>query len=116
MGLGISSPRFYWNCEGGMTQTACQIAAARDGKLIWDSGKIQSSSMTHIPYAGQPLHSRDRVEWTVKLWDENDIPGEPSASWFELGLLAPTDWTAKWISGCYTPKKNHRYPVDHLVL
>lgn len=22
MGLGIVTPRFYWNCEGGMTQTA----------------------------------------------------------------------------------------------
>lgn len=48
----------------------------------------------------------------MTLWDENDTPGEPSVSWFELGLLASTDWTAKWTSGNYTPKKNRRYPVD----
>ena len=33
-----------------------------------------------IAYEGAPLCSRDRVEWTVMLWDEEDTPGEPSMS------------------------------------
>lgn len=112
LGLGIDKPRFYWNCEGGMTQTAYQIIAKRDGQTVWDSGKVLSSRMTHIAYEGAPLHSRDRVEWSVTLWDENCEPGEAVGSWFELGLLEPSDWTAKWISGDYKPKKNIRYPAD----
>ena len=112
LGLGTTTPRFYWNCEGGITQTAYKIVAKREGVIIWDSGKILSSRMTHIAYEGLPLRSRDRVEWSVTLWDENDQPGEKVQSWFELGLLEPSDWTARWIAGDYKPKKKERYPVD----
>lgn len=112
LGLGNPHPRFYWNCQGGQRQTAYQILCQRDGRVIWDSGKVSSSSMTHIPYGGEPLGSRERVTWQVTLWDENDAPGEPAESWFELGLLEPGDWTARWITGNYRPKKKQRYPVD----
>lgn len=112
LGLGNPKPRFYWNCEGGVEQSAYQIIAKRDGIVVWDSGKVMSSSMTHIPYAGQPLHSRDCICWTVKLWDEKGVPGENAESQFEMGLLETTDWQAKWIAGAYKPKKTVRYPVD----
>lgn len=112
LGLGTAVPRFYWNCEGGITQTAYKIMAKREGVTIWDSGKILSSRMTHIAYEGVLLHSRDRVEWSVMLWDENDQSGEIAESWFELGLLEPSDWTARWIAGDYKPSKKERYPVD----
>ena len=112
LGLGIAVPRFSWNCEGGVAQTAYQIIAKRKNEIVWDSGKVSSSSMTHIPYGGQPLHSRERILWSVSLWDENGQEGEAASSWFELGLLHPGDWTAKWISGSYKPNKKQRYPVD----
>lgn len=112
LGLGNPGPRFYWNCEGGVRQTAYRIVAKREGETIWDSGKAVSSRMTHIAYEGSPLHSRDRVDWSVTLWDENGRPGEPAESRFEMGLLEPSDWKAQWITGDYKPKKNARYPAD----
>lgn len=115
LGLGIAVPRFYWNCEGGVTQTAYRIVAKRNKELLWDSGKVRSSRMTHIAYEGTPLHSRDRVAWTVTLWDESGRPGETAESWFELGLLEPSDWTARWITGDYQPKKKDRYPADYFM-
>ena len=113
IGLGNIHPRLFWRCEGGVTQTAYQIQASIDGETVWDSGKVESASTTHIPYKGPMLRSRDRVEWKVCLWDENDELGEWSESFFEMGLLHADDWQAKWISGDYKPKKNTRYPVDH---
>jgi len=71
LGLGNPKPRFYWNCEGGVTQTAYQIVCKRNEKTVWDSGKVESVSMTHIPYAGSDLRSRDVVAWSVRLWDES---------------------------------------------
>ena len=112
LGLGNPKPRFYWNCEGGIRQTAYQIICKRGNEIVWDSGKVTSSSMTHIRYAGQPLRSRDAVTWNVRLWDENSEPGEKSESRFELGLLSESDWTGKWISGDYKPDPKRRYPVD----
>lgn len=113
LGLGNPSPRFYWNCEGGKTQTAYQIVVKVKGETLWNSGKVESNSMTHIPYAGRLLKSRERVHWSVKLWDEDGNGGEVVSSWFEMGLLEKSDWTAKWITGDYKPDPKKRYPVDH---
>ena len=112
IGIDITAPRFYWNCEGGKTQTAYQIIAKRGEEEIWNTGKVASSTMTHIEYRGKELHSRDVITWRICLWDENDVQGEWSEASFEMGLLNESDWTAKWIRGNYKPKKNTRYPVD----
>ena len=112
IGLGTVVPRFYWNCEGGVRQSAYRIVATRGEETVWDSGRVPSSRMTHVEYGGTPLRSRDRVHWSVTLWDENEAPGEASRTWFELGLLEDTDWSARWITGDYAPKRNERYPVD----
>ena len=105
MGIDIQQPRLMWNCEGGVKQTAYQIVTER-----WDSGKVQSSSMR----TGYPLdlQSRERVNWKIRLWDENDEPGEYAEGYFEMGLLHPTDWQAKWITGNYRVNRTERYPVD----
>lgn len=112
LGLGNPTPKFYWNCEGGLKQTAWQIICKKDNTVVWDSGKVMSDSMTHIQYAGEKLGSRDRITWFVRLWDEHDTPGETAESWFELGLLEKFDWKAQWITGDYKPNKKTRYPVD----
>lgn len=112
LGIDIRKPRFYWNCEGGVTQKAYRITARREKETVWDSGIVESYSMSHIPYQGKELHSRDRIVWTLSLQDETGSWGETSESWFEMGLLSPADWKAKWISGNYRVKKNTRYPAD----
>ena len=112
IGIDIVAPRLYWNAEGGTEQTAYQIIAKSGGKIIWNTGKVASSRMTHILYEGQPMHSREKVYWSVKLWDENGEGGEISTGSFEMGLLENTDWEAKWITGNYKVKKSERYPVD----
>ena len=112
IGIDIVAPRLYWNAEGGTKQTAYQIIAKSGDKIIWNTGKVASSRMTHILYEGQSLHSREKVYWSVKLWDENGEGGEISTGFFEMGLLENTDWEAKWITGNYKVKKSERYPVD----
>ena len=110
-GIDMVHPRMMWNCEGGSKQTAYQIICMnQENNVLWDSGKIESDSMCTC-YPGA-LHSRERVNWSIRLWDENDQPGEWTKSFFEMGLLNPSDWTAKWITGNYVPSKKQRYPVD----
>lgn len=112
VGIDIVTPRLSWNCEDGVRQTAYQIIAKVNGETVWDSGKVCSSAMTHIPYGGRTLKSRERVTWSVKLWDENDKGGEISSAFFEMGLLEASDWKADWITGNYTVNKKKRYPAD----
>lgn len=113
IGIDIKRPKLFWNCMDGIKQSAYQIAACNEaGVSLWNSGKIASSQMTHITYKGD-LESRQRVVWKVRLWDENDSEGPWSEeAFFEMGLLAKTDWTAKWIAGNYKVDKKKRYPVD----
>lgn len=101
IGIDTTIPRLFWNCQGGISQIAYQILAyGETNEVAWDTGKVIESTMTHIPYEGKELHSRDRINWKVKLWDENDSEGEWSeVTYFEMGLLHQTDWKASWITG-----------------
>ena len=110
IGIDIQNPRLTWKCEGGMTQTAYRIVATTDGVPVWDSGKVPASDMRAVyPH---PLVSRQRVDWTVTLWDEEDEEDESASAIFEMGLLTPADFKAQWITGNYKVKKKLRYPVD----
>ena len=105
LGIDIRQPRLQWNCEGGEKQTAYQIVTES-----WDSGRVESASMQAV--CPKELHSRERVNWRVRLWDENGEPGDWSGAFFETGLLTPDDWSARWITGNYRVNKKERYPVD----
>ena len=113
IGMDFVEPRLQWNCEGGITQTAYQVVCRDDaGNTLWDSGKTAGNTM-RVSYEGDALKSRSRVLWQVRLWDESDTPGDWSEeASFELGLLDPADWQAKWITGNYRVNKKQRYPVD----
>ncbi len=104
-GIDIPHPRLFWNCEGGIRQTAYEIKAER-----WDSGKVESASMEAV-YPLE-LKSREEVHWKIRLWDETGEAGPWSEACFEMGLLYPNDWNARWISGHYRVEKGKRYPVD----
>ena len=105
LGIDIQHPRLSWNCEGGAKQTAYEIECEQ-----WNSGKVQSDAM-HAEYP-LALGSRERVNWRIRLYDENGEPGEWSEAFFETGLLSPSDFTAKWITGDYVPNRKERYPID----
>lgn len=41
------------------------------------------------------------MTWKVRLWDEQDLPGEWSEeACFEMGLLDQSQFVAKWIKKC----------------
>jgi alpha-L-rhamnosidase len=111
LGIDIRKPRLSWILEStsrndrGQMQTAYRIAVASTAQKLasgaadlWDSGKVASNRTVHIPYEGQPLHSRMRCYWKVQVWDRDGKPSAWSApgSW-TMGLLEKQDWAASWI-------------------
>ena len=109
IGIDIIRPRLSWNCEGGVKQTAYEIHAADDlGHILWDSGKVASSSM-HCAWGGEAVPMKTRVIWKIRLWDEQDTCGSWKESTFETGIDA---WKASWITGNYPVAPWKRYPVD----
>ena len=94
VGLDVTQPRLNWTLaseQRGQRQTAFEILVAsspetlaRNSGDLWTSGKVATDQTIHVAYGGQPLASRMRVWWKVRVWDKD---GRPSA-W-----SAPATWT-----------------------
>ncbi|HYC71489.1 MAG TPA: family 78 glycoside hydrolase catalytic domain [Opitutaceae bacterium] len=121
LGIDETAPRLSWRLESparGLRQVAYRVrVAATPEKLaaghadLWDTGRVESAATTQIAYAGVPLPSRQRCHWQVEVWPATDaapaggnaapapLPPVVSApSFWTMGLLEPSDWTAKWIA------------------
>ena len=109
LGIDATSPRLSWilaSDQRGEKQTAYRVLVASSAKILnqdtgdlWDSGKVASDESSQIVYAGKPLASRESCFWKVQAWDRDGKPGawSPVARW-QMGLLAPSDWQAQWIT------------------
>ncbi|MFD4474946.1 alpha-L-rhamnosidase [Streptomyces sp. NPDC058471] len=106
LGLDVPRPRLSWplaSSKEGQAQTAYQVRVATAANRltkpdVWDSGKVTSGDSVLVPYAGPDLKSRTRYYWSVRVWDAAGNASEWSeASWWETGLSAAKDWTARWI-------------------
>jgi alpha-L-rhamnosidase len=119
LGLDVPRPRLGWILEPvdpahrGGAQRAYQIQAAASRARLdageadaWDSGKVASTATILIPWAGRALRSGERIFWRVRSWDGAGRPSPWSApSWFEMALLAPSDWQARWIEDSAPPPR-----------
>lgn len=111
IGLGIQTPVLSWNCEADIRQTAYEIAAFCENKEIWNSGKVQGSSM-QCRFGGEAV-SKQCIQWQVRLWNEEDECGawsEPAS--FEIGILDKSLWKAKWIEPEQDVDKNIQQPAS----
>ena len=103
------APRLSWKLDDqrqGAAQSAYRVlVASSEEKLaadqgdLWDSGKVVSDQSIHVPYAGKPLGSRQRVYWKVKVWDKDGKEGAWSQpAFWEMGLLDPAkEFSGSWI-------------------
>jgi alpha-L-rhamnosidase len=108
LGMDIRQPSLSWNIRStqrGWRQSAYEIFAASNESLLaagkadlWDSGKVPGDETIGISYAGQPLASRQRCFWKVRVWDADGNSVDSAAGHWEMGLLQPQDWQAKWIA------------------
>ena len=108
LGIDTPQPRLSWilaSNERGVKQTANQLLVAsseaalkRSQSDLWDSGKVLSDDTAQIRYAGQPLASRQQAFWKVRVWDQAGAVSESKPARWEMGLLTPADWQAKWIA------------------
>lgn len=108
IGTDVLQPRFSWKLtasERNVMQKAYELRVSASDKdilngknLIWQTGKVNSDQSAHIVYKGTELRSKQRYYWQVRIWDNHGKPSSWSeVNFWEMGLLSPNDWTAKWI-------------------
>jgi len=109
LGIHETAPRFTWILDSnrrGEKQTAYQVVVSSTPEVtgrhqgdLWDSGKVSSDQSSNVAYAGKQLVSREKCWWTVRVWDKDGKVGAWGATaYFTMGLLNPSDWSAKWIN------------------
>lgn len=109
LGIDTATPHLSWQhriATRNWRQGAYQILVAsdpsrlHDGQAdVWDSGRTPSDQSHGIGYAGPALESGRRYYWTVRTWDVDDVASSfAPASFWEMGLLQPSDWQAQWIA------------------
>jgi len=107
-GLDERVPRLGWTIESarrGARQIAWRVRVARtpallarDAADLWDSSRIDTEQTTHVAYAGVPLRSGDVCHWNVEIWDETGLAIRSAPARWSMGLLEPSDWSARWIA------------------
>jgi alpha-L-rhamnosidase len=124
LGIGAVKPRLSWilvSSQRGEKQTAYQILVASsisqlDENIgdLWNSGKVPSDESAQIQYAGKPLTSREQCFWKVRAWDRDGKPGPwSSVARWQIGLLQPADWKAKWISSGLSDENTNALVIRH---
>ena len=112
--VDAAKPRLSWELVSsvrGDRQTAYRVIVASSSAKamagsgdLWDSGKRRSGESAQIAYGGRKLTSRQQAFWRVRVWDAVGRTSRWSdMTTFGMGLLARTDWKAKWISCAQTP-------------
>jgi len=105
MGIETLMPRLSWKIkaeENNTLQTAYALRVAETsdftGPSVWESGRVTSDASNLVNYPGPTPSSRKRYYWQVKVWDNhgNASAWSPAAYW-EMGILDPSEWRAKWI-------------------
>jgi alpha-L-rhamnosidase len=109
LGIDVLDPHLSWqsdSTERNWKQAAYEVLVASSSDRlqssqadVWDSGKTESDESVGIAYQGPALESRKRYYWKVRVWDAaGHVSDSTENAWWEMGLLRPVDWKAKWIS------------------
>ena len=102
IGLDALQPRLSWQLisdKRNVVQTAYEIVVSEGKNSVWKTGKVATDQSVQVPYAGTILQSNKKYTWQVRVWDNS---GKQSAwsepAFFQMALLAVSDWKAKWIA------------------
>jgi alpha-L-rhamnosidase len=118
LGIDVKEPRLSWQLRSearGGVQSAYRVQVRRDGRKLWDTGRVASDRSVQVPYAGPTLESSRRYTWRVRVWDASGRASAWSApaSW-EMGLLRPEDWKARWIEAAANEDTKASQPAPML--
>ncbi len=119
LGIGSSHPRLSWTVKTDIQnwyQKGYEIEIYdANGKLMDQTGQIESDQSVLISWPFATLSSRQRVSARVRIWGTDGV----LSSWSEImpveaGLLQPTDWRAQFITPAWDEDTTKSNPAPYL--
>ncbi|MDR1880055.1 MAG: glycoside hydrolase family 78 protein [Tannerellaceae bacterium] len=105
-GIDCTSPVLSWELSSALRdvrQVEYRILVASsleklkaDEADLWDSKQVESDRSIQVAYAGTALSSRTACYWKVQAVTNKGVTGWSKPARWTMGLLAPSDWEAKW--------------------
>ncbi len=111
--MGISpenAPVLSWIIESpakNTVQTAYEVVVRRNGRPVWQSGKVASDNSATVKYGGELLPD-SRYDWSVRVWDNHGNVSKRASSSWHTGLRH-SDWQAEWITAAPTKECKPAY-------
>ncbi len=104
LGLWTARPRLSWQVDpSAETPAAFEVQVASSIELLdadapdlWNTGRRPLEEAWGVEYDGVPLDSRQQCWWRVRVSNPDHTGPWSSAESFEISLLHPDDWTARW--------------------
>ncbi|WP_033338813.1 alpha-L-rhamnosidase [Catenuloplanes japonicus] len=97
LGLGTATPRLSWQLpEDQELQRGYEVRVTRDGRA--ETFPVESGAQILVPWPATPLRSRERAEVSVRTTDGDTWSDWSPPATAETGLLAPEDWSARFVS------------------
>ena len=93
LGLGDRRPRLSWSLPDGASHQLAYCVEV-NGRAL---DRIEARDSVLVPWPDEPLTSRSRIEWRVKVWTDLGESEWSAPASFETGLLDAADWVAEWI-------------------
>jgi alpha-L-rhamnosidase len=99
LGTGAPAPRLSWivpEAGTGYVQASYEVEVARDGGPA-ETFRVESAEQVLVPWPAAPLVSRQRATVRVRVAGGAEWSPWSEPAYVEAGLLAPDDWTARFV-------------------
>jgi len=119
LGIGTDRPRLSWTVKTKnkeWVQTGYEIEAYNPNDMLRDqTGRVQSDQSVLVPWPFAPLTSREELTVRVRVWDKNGSVSDWSdVVSIEVGLLSPSDWSARFVSPAWDENTSLSNPSPYL--
>ena len=119
LGIGTDSPRLSWIVETdiqGWHQSGYEVEEYdADDRLMNQTGRVKSDQSVLVSWPFTSLASRQRVSVRARVWGNDGGVSDWSESVpLEVGLLATSDWSARFISPVWDEDTKKSNPAPYL--
>ena len=94
LGVGTPTPRLSWRMPADARSQRAYEVELDDGP----TQLVESDRHVLAAWPFEALASRARVSWRVRTWTDEGVSGWSAPHAFEVGLLAPEDWSARGVA------------------